>query len=433
MSCSPSAAAIACTALGKGYPFYNAPKDRLLDWLLPHTPPRCDFFWALRDLSLTIKHGQTVGVIGRNGSGKSTFLQLVAGVLQPTEGTIQTTGRIAALLELGTGFNPEFTGRENIRLAASLLGLLPDEIEARLPDISGFADIGEFFDYPLRTYSSGMQARLAFALVTNVDADILIVDEALAVGDAAFAQKCMRYLRHFRERGTLCFVSHDAAAVMNLCETALWLDSGTVKAFDQARLVCREYAALVQGQTLEEMVYQRGGRSLADAPQPQTIHPLLAAPVKRSDECRITDAALLDEDGRPVRALQGGERLTLMLGGQVQQRNSQRQLQISFIFKDRLGQALFGASTPIECNCCHDAFAVSFRFSLPKLRAGDFAFAIVLASKDESPLAVCDRLDEAIVIRVDPPRVTHGLLPIDIDVSYTISSAHRQTSLGSIL
>ena len=153
----------------------------------PHGHP----FWALRDISVTIRRGETVGIVGRNGSGKSTLLQLVAGVIRPTEGRLTTSGRIGALLELGSCFNQEFTGRENVRLGASVLGLNPDTIEARIPDIAHFADIGPFFDRPVRLYSSGMQARLAFALVSHVDADILIVDEALAVGDAAFAQKCM--------------------------------------------------------------------------------------------------------------------------------------------------------------------------------------------------------------------------------------------------
>ncbi|HCN5890272.1 TPA: ABC transporter ATP-binding protein, partial [Escherichia coli] len=159
-----------------------------------------------------------------NGSGKSTLLQMICGTLQPTCGTIKVNGKIAALLELGSGFNPEFTGRENVYLNAAVYGLTRSEIELKFNDIVKFADIGDFIDQPVKNYSSGMYVRLAFAVIAHVDADILVVDEALAVGDAVFTQKCMRFIRKFQENGTLIFVSHDMASVQNLCEKALWLN-----------------------------------------------------------------------------------------------------------------------------------------------------------------------------------------------------------------
>ena len=168
-------------------------------------------------------------MIGRNGSGKSTFLQLVCGTLTPTVGSVQVKGRIAALLELGAGFNPEFTGRDNVFLSASILGLSQEQITERYDRIEEFAGIGDFIDQPVKVYSSGMYARLAFAVAAHVDADILIIDEILAVGDAAFTQKCMRFIRQFKEHGTILFVSHDASSIVNLCDRCLWLENGSVR------------------------------------------------------------------------------------------------------------------------------------------------------------------------------------------------------------
>ncbi|QKE38172.1 ABC transporter ATP-binding protein [Ferrovum myxofaciens] len=412
---------LACTGLGKAYTIYARPEDRLKEWL--KGGHHGDTFWALRDVSLSIRPGQTVGIIGRNGSGKSTFLQMVAGILNPTEGVLHTRGRIAALLELGTGFNPEFTGRENIRLGASLLGLDPDTIEARIPDIAHFADIGHFFDYPVKLYSSGMHARLAFALVAHVDADLLIVDEALAVGDAAFSQKCMRFMREFRNRGTLCFVSHDAAAVINLCDSALWLDHGKLQAFDDARSVCREYNAMMLGQTRQQGIHRSGGRILPPPVVTEIPEPLLTAPVTEWPDCFLDTVDLVDETGASVHALRGGERLSLQLSGRIDK--SDPSLNAGFIFKDRLGQALFGALTDVTLNAHCDAdgsFEARFIFDLPMLRAGDFSFTAILASQCDHSLIVRARRDEAFVVRLDPQRVTHGLLPIPVEVDYRVVS-----------
>ena len=188
-----------------------------------------------------MRRGETLGVIGRNGAGKSTFLQLVCGTLRPSAGTVTVNGRVAAMLELGSGFNPLFTGRENVMLGAAVLGLSAGEIKARFAKIEAFADIGRFIDEPVRFYSSGMFARLAFAVCAHVDADILIVDEILAVGDTAFQQKCMRFLHRFRQQGTLLFVSHDSQAVVRLCDKVLWLDHGEVRDYGDAREMVRRY------------------------------------------------------------------------------------------------------------------------------------------------------------------------------------------------
>jgi lipopolysaccharide transport system ATP-binding protein len=221
--------------LSKCYQIYDRPHDRLKQFVAPRLrsmlgrPPVNYFreFWALRDVSFNVGRGETVGIIGRNGSGKSTQLQMICGTLMPTSGTVETQGRVAALLELGAGFNPEFTGRENVFLNAMVLGLSQPEIEARFDEIAAFADIGQFIEQPVKHYSSGMYARLAFAVAINVDPDILVVDEALAVGDEPFQRKCFARIDAIKNRGaTILFVSHSGAAIINLCDRAVLLNAG---------------------------------------------------------------------------------------------------------------------------------------------------------------------------------------------------------------
>lgn len=221
--------------LGKCYQIYDRPQDRLKQSLWRGKRQFYREFWALRDISFEVGRGETVGVIGRNGSGKSTLLQLVAGTLSPTAGSVAVRGRVAALLELGSGFNPEFTGRENVVLNATILGLSREEIDARFDSIVAFADIGDFIDQPVKIYSSGMVLRLAFAVSVSVDPDILIVDEALAVGDLAFQYKCMDRLDRLTKSGTtLLFVSHDIHAVKAFCSRVIYLSQGRAKAMGTA-------------------------------------------------------------------------------------------------------------------------------------------------------------------------------------------------------
>lgn len=235
MSGMPADLAIRVDRVSKTFPIFATPRDRLKQFVLPRLrraaglAPRRYYreFHALRDVSLTVRRGEAWGIVGRNGSGKSTLLQMIAGTLEPTAGAIGTSGRVAALLELGSGFNPEFTGRENIILNGSILGLGAATLAARLPEILAFADIGEFVDRPLKTYSSGMAVRLAFAVAVCVEPEVLIVDEALAVGDAGFQHKCLARIRQLRERGmTLLLVSHDLGMVKTFCDRALYLRAG---------------------------------------------------------------------------------------------------------------------------------------------------------------------------------------------------------------
>ena len=244
--------AIRVSNLSKRYEIYDTPRDRLKQFFMPiirrvagkANKQYFQEFWALKDVSFEIKRGETVGIIGCNGSGKSTMLQMICGTLTPTSGNIQTNGRIAALLELGSGFNPEFTGRDNVYMNASVLGLSNKEIDARLDDIIAFADIGDFIEQPVKTYSSGMVMRLAFGVAINVQPEILVIDEALAVGDIAFQAKCMARLKGLMDTGTtVLFVSHDTSSVRNFCQKVLWLSNGEMKAYGDPELTIGLYVA----------------------------------------------------------------------------------------------------------------------------------------------------------------------------------------------
>ena len=280
--------AISIKNLSKCYQIYAQPRDRLKQFVLPRfqrlagQPPKSYFneFWALRDVSFDIKKGEVVGIIGRNGSGKSTLLQIICGTLHPTSGDIQTHGRIAALLELGSGFNPEFTGRENVYMNAAVLGLTTQEVDARFDAIASFAEIGAFMEQPVKVYSSGMMVRLAFAVAINVDPEILIVDEALSVGDELFQRKCFSRIEAIRANGaTILFVSHSGAQIVELCDRAVLLDSGEQLASGAPKLIVGQYQKLLYapGDTRESIRAQirgvtRAGEAALASPADQPDH-----------------------------------------------------------------------------------------------------------------------------------------------------------------
>ena len=256
--------AIQVSNLGKCYEIYDHPRDRLKQFIVPNlqrlarrqsSKQYFREFWALRDVCFEVKKGETVGIIGRNGSGKSTLLQLICGMLNATTGSIQTKGRIAALLELGSGFNPEFTGRENVYMNASILGLSNAEIDAKYDDIVSFADIGQFIEHPVKTYSSGMGMRLAFAVQSQIDPDILVVDEALSVGDAKFQAKCFDRLKKLKDNGTsILLVTHSSEQIVTHCTSALLLESGKVVEAGDPRSVVNRYMDLLFGKEKKSIV-----------------------------------------------------------------------------------------------------------------------------------------------------------------------------------
>lgn len=264
--------AIAAQAVGKVYRLYDRPADRLKQFLWRGRKNFGREFWALRDVTFHLPRGQSLGIVGRNGAGKSTLLQLVCGTLQPTMGELTVAGRVAALLELGAGFNPEFTGRENALLNAALLGVAEDEARARLPEIIAFSGLADFIDRPVKTYSSGMYVRLAFSVATAFEPDILVIDEALSVGDGAFARKSFERIMRLKENGaTILFCSHAMYHVDALCEQALWLEQGEVRLFDAAQKVTAAYNDFLLRDT-----------------SPETARPAPTAAAPGSHQARIT-------------------------------------------------------------------------------------------------------------------------------------------------
>lgn len=247
--------------LGKCYRIYDKPTDRLKQALWGNRRQYFRDFWALRNVSIEVRKGETLGIIGRNGSGKSTLLQMICGTITPTEGSVKKQGRIAALLELGSGFNPEFTGRENIAINARLLGLSEKEISHKYDQIVKFSEIEEFIDQPVKTYSSGMFVRLAFAIASHADPDILVVDEALSVGDFAFQNKCITRIKQLRDNGmTLIFVSHDLSTLQLICDRAIWIHEGSLKVCGDPIQTCQDYYAITT--KTEASLEQQGKKAL---------------------------------------------------------------------------------------------------------------------------------------------------------------------------
>jgi lipopolysaccharide transport system ATP-binding protein len=370
-----------------------------------------------------------LGLIGRNGSGKSTLLQLVCGTLQPSTGTLEVRGRVAALLELGAGFIADFTGRENVWLAASILGLKDREIAARFEAIAAFAGIGDYMDQPVKHYSSGMYARLAFAVCAHVDADILVIDEVLAVGDAAFAQKCMRFLREFRRRGTLLFVSHDIGAVMNLCDRVIWLERGRVRGEGPARELCQAYLATMSGLSSEDSEgFRIGGRGYGEAPQQP------ARDARWDGASRIElfdfdpdapwhghggatiDAAGFYRDGQPLHAAAGGEEVELRIAGRADRLVASPI--IGFLIRDRLGQILFGDNTflahraeppPLQAG---QSFEARFTFTLPYLAEGEYSVAPSIIEGTQAEHIHVHWIENAIWLRAVASPIRRGLVAV---------------------
>jgi lipopolysaccharide transport system ATP-binding protein len=420
--------------ISKNYRIYSRPQDRLLHAVMPRIQrllrrPQgayCRDFWALSDVSFDVRRGETLGIIGRNGSGKSTLLQIVSGTLSPTAGSVEVHGRVAALLELGAGFNTEFTGRENVFLNAMLFGLSHEQVAARFDSIATFADIGTFIDQPIKTYSSGMVVRLAFAVLAHVDADILIIDEALAVGDAVFTQKCMRFLRKFKESGTLLFVSHDAAAVLALCERAVWLDQGHLRMAGQAKAVADAYLKFCAGEILgESFVLQ----DIASAAPSMVPAPAATDDSKIAFYDNIANAdgwttggatieqVLLTVDDRLLEVARGGERVRLRISVTVA--TSLDRPIIGFIVKDRLGQALFGHNTladglappPVAPG---QRLEADFVFDLPHLPNGDYSMTVAVADGELDDHVQHHWLHDAVIIHVQSAKRRYGLVGIPI-------------------
>jgi lipopolysaccharide transport system ATP-binding protein len=457
--------------LGKCYQVYAAPKDRLKQSLEPRLrrtlqpmarlfgtkiKPRQYFqeVWALRDVSFEVPAAETVGVIGPNGSGKSTLLQLVCGTLAPTIGSAQVRGRVAALLELGSGFNPEFTGRENVYLNGTVLGLTRAQIDERLAEILAFADIGEFVDRPVKTYSSGMAMRLAFAVMAHVDADVLLIDEALAVGDAYFQQKCLRWLRRFRERGTVLFCTHDTGAIMAHCQDAIWLDHGRMRAYGPAKEVCESYMATIYAKSTGLPETSVRPANLAPR-QPRSPRGALDHPLVQSIElfefnensayfgsggANITDVSMCRANGEPLGLIEGGEQVQLTIRARA---NTDIASPImGFHVKDSLGQPIFGDNTYLRYRhvslhiLAGQSIDAEFTFELPFLKSGEYTVTAAIASGTLETHVQQHWLHDAMTFKVHSP-FRNGVLiaipmtSIAMEVGGQRVSAEKQRAPGS--
>lgn len=435
--------AVEIRAVSKCYQIYAKPFDRLKQSLLTpvrrrlggHQEKYFTEFWALREVSAVIPKGATMGIIGRNGSGKSTLLQIISGTLSASTGEVTVNGKVAALLELGAGFNPEFTGRENVYMNAAIYGLTNEQVTERFQSITEFAGIGQFMDQPVKTYSSGMYVRLAFAVIAHVDADILIIDEALSVGDAIFQQKCMRFLRRFRENGTLIFVSHETSSVLNMCETAIWLDGGSVRKQGSAQDVVNAYleytAQEIYGDAVRVEKLEAAGQPAVEA-LPEDEAPVMSlfdniahSEGWKTGSAEILSVEVMDQHGVTIDSLKGGERVQIRI---VAKAHSDLESPIlGFFVKDKLGQSLFGEHTytyaPQKFAAADSTLVALFEFTMPLLPNGAYSVTASVADGDPWTNVQHHWVHDAVIIHVASQKLRYGLVGIPFHAAKLIVEA----------
>jgi lipopolysaccharide transport system ATP-binding protein len=418
-------ALLSLRGVGKTYPARARGMARLARVVTRR--PEQDGVRVLDGVDLDLARGEAVGIVGRNGAGKSTLLQIACGMLQPSDGTVSCTGRIAAMLELGAGFKPEFSGRENVVLNAALYGLDEATIAERLPRIAAFADIGGYFDRPVSEYSSGMFARLAFAVCAYVDADILVVDEVLAVGDGAFQTKCRRFMEDFLTRGAVLFVSHDENLVLSVCNRAIWLEAGRPVASGAPQEVLRRYRHAVELGGGDGMAMPHAGERPQHPPlagedarrgrNAIAVSPFLAdAPSHGNGGAIIDDVRFADPDGRRLERLDGGETVSLVFEGRALH-DLERPI-AGFIFRDRGGQNMFGDNTYLAYRDAPVAIAAGQRFravlefDMPLLPDGIYSVAPSLIEGTQRNHVHLFWMEEALVLTVDGSPVSIGKIGV---------------------
>jgi lipopolysaccharide transport system ATP-binding protein len=358
--------------LGKAYKQYSHKWGRLLEWILPFLGVRHHLHWVLQDISFSLAPGQALGIIGVNGAGKSTVLKMLSGTTQPTTGTIAISGRIAALLELGMGFHPDFTGRQNVWMSGQLLGYSGEQIAQLMPQIEEFAGIGEYIDQPVRIYSSGMQVRLAFSIATAIRPDVLIVDEALSVGDTEFQHRSYERIKQFQQQGTsLLFVSHDKGVITSLCDRAILLNAGRVEIEGDSESVMDYYNAMLAQQE-DQVITQHLGEDGKIQTQ------------SGSGEVALLGANILDQQGLPIEVAKVGQLITIELSIECNEPISS--LVAGFMIKDRFGQTIYGTNTFHHQQQLHHLpangrYTFSFDFGL-NIGPGNYSVSIALHADD---------------------------------------------------
>ena len=383
--------AIKVENLTKVYHLYDKPQDRLKEALNPFKKSYHHDFYAVNDISFEIKKGETVGIIGKNGAGKSTLLKMITGVLNPTSGNIQVNGKIASLLELGAGFNPEMTGIENIYLNGTLMGFSKQEMDTKIDAILEFADIGEFIYQPVKVYSSGMFARLAFSVAINVEPDILIIDEALSVGDMAFQQKCVRRMESFAKlRKTILFVTHDIGLINKFCSKAVWIERGEIDSYGVADEVTKKYfLSMSYGNVISNNIVTADGEESISIDSSNVDWVLIKGSSSSLGEitAQITAISIYSDTKKRV-TFSAGDKISILI--KIRVLKNIKQPIIGFVIKDRLGMDITGANTIIfkefttikEFKTSQDKI-IQFKFEMPYLMNGKYSISPAIADGEE--------------------------------------------------
>jgi len=420
---------IAFHSVSKSYAIYDGPGDRLKELLSPRRRKRHRDFWALRDVSFDVQRGETFCIVGENGSGKSTLLQIVAGILEPTSGSAAVAGRMAALLELGAGFNPEFTGRDNVYLNASILGFNTRQIDERYDEIVAFADIGEFIHQRVKTYSNGMVVRLAFAVAIHVEPEILLVDEALAVGDFGFRQRAIRKVHELRARGvTILFVSHSMGDIKAVGDRVLWLDHGQVADLGEPdQVVARYSAAMTKKDTNFQRLHSTSGGSRGSIDSGAVVDTIPNIDHRHGDgRAEVIGIATFNENGDPVHTVQPGAQLLVRIS--VRARDEVPEPVVGFMLRNRLGIDFFGTDTtregcPLRPLHGGDILTIDFNCDLPELYPASFSFSPSISDGAPPAATVCDWIDNALAIQMEtqPPVYGYVHFPCRIEINSRLS------------
>ncbi len=419
--------------ISKRYVIYPKPTDRLLEFISRGKIRRRMEIWALHNVSFKISKGQTYAIIGKNGSGKSTLLQVICGILRPTQGELIVNGRITAILELGAGFNPEFTGTENVMIYGALMGIDQKEMQERFKEIKDFAGIGEFIKLPVKTYSTGMYVRLAFATAINLDPDILVVDEVLAVGDAQFQHRCMFKVRELQKQGkTIVFVSHDVGAIRALCQEAMLLEQGETIAVGPAKEMIELYFSRLSKETSGKIgpIDDNIGIGSNDFDICEEITEL---PPENNipnidnrygnGHAKIRGLAIYDCANNKINAIEHGNPIKIRVT--VEYLKKLKSPIIGFLMRDRLGQDVIGTNSAIEGINFKPAESgqiqtVEFLVRLPILFPGNYSISVAVANGDLTSYEMCDWIDNADNIQLMPKHTTVSLVRCPISIKQSI-------------
>lgn len=426
--------AISVTNLSKRYEIYSRPSDRLAQFLLLGKKQYFREFWALKNVSFDVRRGEAIGILGRNGSGKSTLLQVIAGTLSPSSGTVRTDGVLAALLELGSGFNPEFSGRENVFLNGAILGFTREQMEERFDKIANFADIGFHLDQPVKTYSSGMAVRLAFAVQACVEPQILIVDEALSVGDEKFQRKCFDYIEKLREDGcSILLVTHSTSTVEKFCQKGILMHQGEVHGIGEAKEIVDQYHALLYSDEKVYLNYVRGA-DLEGSTSDYTLDSTgdTVPELGSLDEDDISPLAiirqwrLLDENSRIRDSYSPGDRIKVSFNADVLK--DVGELQAGILIRTVEGVSVFGTSTLYHEKNIKNVKGgenVQFDFEIElNLCAGTYFVTLALADAiSHADMQYLDRRTDVIILKINQPRLkASGIAMLNTVVSTTVRS-----------